>query len=746
MADSHVEEHTAHRRSHSARGGATCNHPRDSATGQKNTATGCTPCDHEQKIFSKKNSEKISGKKNSEKIIFPEKNSRNIPENFSGNPNRVPNREVPVPNKRGPAGTQSGSAGVLEIKTAEDITLDLTDPLLNMQQDSSVTPWGEMQPNSSNGFGAEDWGAVFEFAKRSQQSSRDRRAGRARPQRRRRSPVQRVMLSGIDDVPHHVIISRLSRLGIGLEKGQITLKSSKVGTGIIMSHREASKLLEVDIDDKLFGRSYRFTVTPVDAQTLTLYVSRLPENLDNNDLLEAIPGVYRIRRLPRDQTKAFVHVINDEARALLLRDGVSVQSHPLVFEVPKPHVCRSCLSTEHRHCTKKRCTQCGSHNHLSAHCLEDTLCMFCDSNQHTIYRCPDYKKWQNNKQKEEEERLLALIPSFEEALEDPRPIHPILTTRQQRIYDEGHSKSGMSFADIVASRLTQRKKKQSKKTQHKKPKDDHKECKPAPSDVQPPPNVRLRPSPLDAVMHALDTSKIDASLMPLVTAKLETVLQDNIAAWISTMTTELQKSCDEFADSQHELLKHELTEHHAQHLGSGRWTIHCECGSRFHATQAEQHLMICPLEQKQSRSKSKKRSRSKELNLSPLPLPSPNVAVQPVMNKTKQVQTPDGQDKMTEDSRNDTSMEEDTKTNATMDEDPVNDDDDDALTHDTPATPHKRPAPHDRVTPEQVRQMKLTTCFDRLSSTVTTLSDAPAPLTTSVRKPRSSSCLAGRRQ
>ena len=235
------------------------------------------------------------------------------------------------------------------------------------------------------GFFPDDW---QQFHKENDKRLRSSRR-RSRPTFSR--PMKRVLLSGIDDVPHHVIMSKLARLNLGLERGQSTLKASPAGSGIILSHPEATKLLSADIDDRLFGRQYRFSVESVSRSSLTLFIPYIPPNLNNDDLLESLPGVYRVRRLPRNKSKAFVEVVSDEARALLLRDGVSVMNHPIVSEVPKPFACRSCLSTDHRSCRRKLCSRCLSPNHLSHDCnASHPNCPMCKSTDHELSRCADY--------------------------------------------------------------------------------------------------------------------------------------------------------------------------------------------------------------------------------------------------------------------------------------------------------------------------------------------------------------------
>lgn len=453
---------------------------------------------------------------------------------------------------------------------------------------SDLMEWEESTVGANEtdgGFFPDNWDGIFHHADNSQ----SRRRRHFRPRRR---PQKRVLLCGIDDIPHHVILSKLAKLNLGLERGPATLKASQGKTGIVLSHPDATKLLNANITDQLFGRRYRFSVESVSTTQLSLFIPYVPPNLTNNDLLEALPGVYRIRRLPKNKSKAFVQVVSDEARALLIRDGVSVRNQPIVFEVPKPHACRSCFSMDHRSCRQKHCSRCLSPNHLVSHCQSSRpTCPMCKSNDHDLSKCADYKDWQLQKQLEEESRLLSLIPSLEDSLQDPRPPQQVLTRRQQEIFEKGQSKSNGSYADIVSSRIAQRHKKRKKKERPKTSESPEEKKSDSPPDTK-----THYTGPIGEVINRLDLSAMKHGLLVPFLKDAVPHLQLSYDQWVTEMSVLLQQKLNEAIQEEEKKVSRELSEQHATRLDSGQWTIHCECGMHFHMSKAEEHLQVCTLD------------------------------------------------------------------------------------------------------------------------------------------------------
>ena len=639
----------------------------------------------EEKIFSpdqhvvEKNSEDIFGNgrppRGSDKIFHPD---QHVVENSS---------EDIFSNGRPPRGSENFSDAVEhkeEYKSSEDIL-------------------GTHRPQAfGSTFQPDEMDFVWENDFVPVPSIRRRRPPRSDNQRRRPNRrMKRVMLCGIDDVPHQVIASRLARLRLGIERGRINLKPDQSGSGIILTHPQADKLLDANIDDRLFGTQRRFRVQKMRDTNLSLFVPSLPQNLTNNDLLEVLPGVYRIRRL-KNQSKAFVSVVSDEARALLLRDGVMINNHPIVFEVPKPYACRSCFSTEHRSCSKKLCGTCQGADHLRDMCPrhDHPTCGFCKAHDHTMAKCPGYQKWQEEGQQAELERLLGLIPSLEESLDDPRPPQQVLTRRQQKIFDEGQSKSSMSYADIVTSRIARRHKKKKNKKQRQPSHQPSRNSRKAPEPSQTP-TLTDRPGPVEAVMSRLKLSGMPPEHLPALQKDLSELLERSLQNWIDQMTIELQARCDEFIKLEAQKVSRKLAENHASRLDTGMWTIQCKCGSSFHMSQAEEHLKTCTLDQHQTPERPIVHEvvdimDIEEEKIDALPLtvePEVPPMMPPIVlhqRKRSRPQSPPAS--------SDPEVDLEVKT----------DDNGESL---EPTTAHRRKLSNQRITPDGVRQMKLSSMF-----------------------------------
>lgn len=490
---------------------------------------------------------------------------------------------------------------------------------------------------------------------------------------------RRVLLRGIDHVPQNIIAARLARLSPKFARGPLNLSKAKSGLGFILSHPNSNWLLNANIDDSMFGRQCRFTVEPVPDHPTTLFVRNIPSVFQNNDLLDALPGVYRIKRLPQRQSSAFVYIVSDEAAALLLRDGATICGTSMVFEVPKPHACRVCFSTSHRYCARKRlCSKCKSQSHLASECKSDIItCPYCEEN-HRLNECKSYSSWQEEAQKVEECRLLSLVPSLQDALEaDHQPL-PILTKRQQTLFEAGRTTSEKTYAEVVAASMKKRAKKQESKvnkskTSRKVQTDSH--AVPMKAQQKKPRSELSRPGPVETVLNALNFDSIHEDLVPVLKSQLSELLSASLNSWIEKMTNELQRTCDEFAIQEAKSVSRELSKTHAAHLGSGHWTIRCACGTEFMMADASEHQAVCSVEVRQSSVEVRKRSRTTDM-------PPQDAEIEIQYDEVK-------------------SIVEDVELSI--------------------STPSKKRSVHkNRPTPESIRQMKLTGMFEKMDPNVST--------------------------
>ena len=215
----------------------------------------------------------------------------------------------------------------------------------------------------------------------------------------------------------------------------------------------------------------------------------------------------------------------------------------------------------------------------------------CKSNDHDLSKCADYKDWQLQKQLEEESRLLSLIPSLEDSLQDPRPPQQVLTRRQQEIFEKGQSKSNGSYADIVSSRIAQRHKKRKKKERPKTSESPEEKKSDSPPDTK-----THYTGPIGEVINRLDLSAMKHGLLVPFLKDAVPHLQLSYDQWVTEMSVLLQQKLNEAIQEEEKKVSRELSEQHATRLDSGQWTIHCECGMHFHMSKAEEHLQVCTLD------------------------------------------------------------------------------------------------------------------------------------------------------
>ena len=137
-----------------------------------------------------------------------------------------------------------------------------------------------------------------------------------------------------------MILSALSRAHDPFRRQRPTLTKTPSGVGVVLSHPQAHSLIDASLPDDFFGTDHRFTMKVMDDRPPRLYLRGIPSYLSNEDLLDSIPGVYKVKRLTKIQSRAYVTFTNAKTMALALRDGVTIGKTNLVFEVPHPQACR----------------------------------------------------------------------------------------------------------------------------------------------------------------------------------------------------------------------------------------------------------------------------------------------------------------------------------------------------------------------------------------------------------------------
>ena len=211
----------------------------------------------------------------------------------------------------------------------------------------------------------------------------------------KRPPVQRILITGVDELSTSVIGSKLTRICPTLRSTRPTFSKTPSGSGIILSHPSAYSIIDLNLDDKLFGEGYRFKLSRMSNTPPTLFVRGIPKHLTNDDILDAIIGAYKVTRLRTIQSRAYIKFTNEETRALALRDGVTIRNSTLLFEIPLPQSCRRCFSQDHQYCQEPpRCFRCVEDSHTIKDCENEMFCMLCSKTDHVTRACPKYRRWQ----------------------------------------------------------------------------------------------------------------------------------------------------------------------------------------------------------------------------------------------------------------------------------------------------------------------------------------------------------------
>ena len=444
----------------------------------------------------------------------------------------------------------------------------------------------------------------------------------------KRPPRQRLLLSGVDHLPTSTILSSLCRLYEPFRSQRPTLSRAPSKTGVILTHPEAHSLIAQGIPDDIFGPSHRFTMAPMTDQQPRLFLRGIPHQVTNDDLLDAVKGACKVRRLKDIQSRAYVTFTDETTMALTLRDGVTIGRTDLIFEVPHPQCCRTCLSRDHRRCQgNPRCLRCGEEGHMAKSCKAPARCFLCgQDDSHSPLKCPEYRQWQLQRQSLEEVRLLRLIPTLQQSLEGQQDPTPALSRRQSKFLETAQKDGKKSFAEVLKSRLNRRRKNQKKQRRKKAAQEADRAAKKTPQ-VQPDP-PRAPPNPVEAPPEQVQRPAQVISKTPrpaptpdaqpprqpktqqeaiaqfsqaiLKLCDIENVEMTHVRPLVKTtqkflsdLFGHLKGECEKHKKKPIVTKKPTLSKKYHDKFAQGTWTILCRCGESFQAHEMTKHEATC---------------------------------------------------------------------------------------------------------------------------------------------------------
>ena len=262
-----------------------------------------------------------------------------------------------------------------------------------------------------------------------------------------------VIIEGVSDLPPNVVVSRLKHYFRALRTGPYAISMLRSKRGFHFQHEHASAILS-NAPNNLFGKYKTFSISMYEPAP-RVFVPFIPSNLTNDDLLRHIPGSFMVKRFERSKS-GFVFLLSEESQAILIRDGVTIKSRILEFELPFRSYCTSCFSLDHDSgdCGKPRaCISCGN---PSDHDECKLQCAYCGDLSHTIKQCPKLRNDRVELHARDTEQLLSSIPDYDQLDDgDEDPVH-LMSHHQIRVIDNSglndEQMDGMSYADIVNAR------------------------------------------------------------------------------------------------------------------------------------------------------------------------------------------------------------------------------------------------------------------------------------------------------